>query len=113
MPKVKDLSDVSPHSHEDSFVFFDSREDNVTTSISVADIIRMREMAFDRWNWETGDEKDKALLGGRKFKIGNRSGGKPANTLSTADLQAVLENADKKRYHAKVRAVLTNRGVAV
>ncbi len=51
--------------------------------------------------------------GGRKFKIGNRSGGKPANTLSTADLQAVLENADKKRYHAKVRAVLTNRGVAV
>ncbi len=62
MPKVKDLSDVSPHSHEDSFVFFDSREDNVTTSISVADIIRMREMAFDRWNWETGDEKDKALF---------------------------------------------------
>ena len=51
--------------------------------------------------------------GGRKFKIGNRSGGKPANTLSTADLQAVLENSDKNRYHAKVRAVLTNRGVAV
>ena len=51
--------------------------------------------------------------GGRKFKIGNRSGGKPANILSTADLKAVLENEDKKRYHAKARAVLVNRGVAV
>ena len=49
--------------------------------------------------------------GGRKFKIGNRSGGKPANMLSTADLQAVLDNADKKRYHKNARTVLKNRGV--
>lgn len=51
--------------------------------------------------------------GGRKLKIGGRKGGKPANSLSNADLQAVLENEDKKRYHKNARTVLVNRGVAV
>jgi hypothetical protein len=55
--------------------------------------------------------RDKPI--GRKLKIGSRKAGKPGHTLSNADLLAVLENADKKRYHANARTVLVSRGVTV
>ena len=48
---------------------------------------------------------------GRKLKLGPRSSGKPANSMTNADLIAFLDNADKKRYHKNARTVLKNRGV--
>jgi hypothetical protein len=51
--------------------------------------------------------------GGRKLKIGDRKAGRPGHSLTTAALQEVLENADRKRYHKNARTVLTARGVAV
>ena len=44
-----------------------------------------------------------------KFKIGNRKTGTSANLMSTADLEKVLEDKNKKKFHNKVRAVLAKR----
>lgn len=49
----------------------------------------------------------------RKFRIGTRKSGTCAFGMTTDALKAVLENFDQKRYHAKARAVLVMRGVAV
>lgn len=46
-----------------------------------------------------------------KFRIGTRKAGKSAITMTTAELQAVLENKDKRKWHSKARTVLQSRGV--
>ena len=49
----------------------------------------------------------------RKFRIGTREAGLSALQMTTEALKAVLDRADKKRYHSNARAVLAMRGVAV
>ena len=44
-----------------------------------------------------------------KFKIGNRKTGTAANLMSTSQLQAVLEDTNRKKFHNKARQVLANR----
>ena len=44
-----------------------------------------------------------------KFKIGNRKTGTAANLMSTAQLEAVLEDSNRKKYHNKARQVLATR----
>jgi len=46
-----------------------------------------------------------------KFRVGTRSSGVAAHTMSTADLKAVLDSKDKAKYHKNARAVLSLRGV--
>lgn len=48
-----------------------------------------------------------------KFRIGSRKGGKSALLMSNDELIAVLDDSNKKRYHAKARTVLANRGVTI
>ena len=46
-----------------------------------------------------------------KLRIGMRKSGKSAIAMSTADLQAVLESNDKRKWHDNARTVLKMRGV--
>ena len=46
-----------------------------------------------------------------KLRIGTRKAGKSAITMTTAELQAVLENKDKRKWHNNARTVLQTRGV--
>lgn len=46
-----------------------------------------------------------------KLRIGTRKSGKSALIMSNDELIAVLDDANKKRYHHKARTVLLNRGV--
>lgn len=63
MARFKDLPSSSEYPlDENDFVCSHGQEEKIFTSISIAEIKRMREMAFDRWTWETGDEKDKELF---------------------------------------------------
>lgn len=48
----------------------------------------------------------------KKFRIGTRKQGVCAHTMSTADLNAVLGNKDKAKYHRNARLVLELRGIA-
>jgi len=47
-----------------------------------------------------------------KLRIGTRKGGKSGIAMSNADLQSVLENNDKRKWHHNARTVLNMRGVA-
>jgi len=44
-----------------------------------------------------------------KFKIGNRKTGTCANLMSKADLEKVLEDNGRKKFHNKARQVLAKR----
>ena len=44
-----------------------------------------------------------------KFKIGNRKTGKSAMLMSVKELEAVLEDSNKKKFHNKARAALALR----
>lgn len=44
-----------------------------------------------------------------KLRIGSRKSGKSAIAMSNAELFAVLESPDKRKWHSKARAVLTKR----
>ena len=48
-----------------------------------------------------------------KFRIGTRKSGKSALLMSDEELLAVLDDKNKKRYHAKALTVLGKRGVYV
>ncbi len=48
-----------------------------------------------------------------KFRIGTRKSGKSALLMSTDELRAVLADGTKRRYFAKVIAVLKMRGINV
>ena len=41
-----------------------------------------------------------------KLRIGSRKGGKSANLMSKDELEKVLADSGKKRYHDKARAAL-------
>lgn len=47
----------------------------------------------------------------RKLRIGTRSGGVSAHTMSTSALKDVLNDTSKARYHTVAGRVLTLRGV--
>ena len=47
-----------------------------------------------------------------KLRIGTRKHGKSAHAMSNADLQAVLESTNKRKWHPHARTVLAARGVA-
>ena len=47
-----------------------------------------------------------------KLRIGTRKHGRSAMTMTTTDLQAVLESSDKRKWHQSARTVLASRGVA-
>jgi len=44
-----------------------------------------------------------------KFKIGNRKTGTAAHLMSTAQLEAVIEDDNRKKFHNKARQVLAKR----
>ena len=44
-----------------------------------------------------------------KLRIGTRKSGQSAITMSNAELQAVLESKDKRKWHHKARTVLAMR----
>jgi len=48
-----------------------------------------------------------------KFRIGPRKSGQCASQMSNSDLLAVLETADKSKYHSNAKTVLGYRGVFV
>jgi len=55
---------MSNHSHPYTGDFFIpvSKNDPPSKKVSVTDLIKLREVVFDRWCWETGDEEDRALF---------------------------------------------------
>jgi hypothetical protein len=46
-----------------------------------------------------------------KLRIGTRKSGKSAIAMSSAELQAVLESNDKRKWHYRARKVLRQRGI--
>ena len=44
-----------------------------------------------------------------KMRIGTRKAGKSANLMSNAELQAVLDSGDKRKWHHVAKAVLDAR----
>ena len=44
-----------------------------------------------------------------KFKIGNRKTGISASLMSSSDLQKVIEDSNRKKFHNKARQVLALR----
>jgi len=53
----------------------------------------------------------KKLNAPRKLRIGTRSGGVSAHTMSSDALKAVLNDTGKKRYHSIAGKVLSLRGI--
>ena len=46
-----------------------------------------------------------------KLRIGARKSGQSAITMSNAELQAVLESKDKRKWHQRARTVLAQRAM--